>query len=53
MITRRFKRLAERVGLPLIVLHDVRHGYATAGRNAKIDGPWHRWLSGLTAGSEC
>jgi hypothetical protein len=37
MITRRFKRLAERLGLPLIDLHDVRHGYATAGRNAKID----------------
>jgi len=36
-ITRRFKRLAERAGLPLIDLHDVRHSYATAGRDAKID----------------
>ena len=36
-ITRRFKRLSERAGLPLIDLHDVRHSYATAGRDAKID----------------
>jgi integrase len=36
-ITRRFKHLAERAGLPLIDLHDVRHSYATAGRDAKID----------------
>jgi integrase len=36
-ITRRFKRLAEAEGLPEIDLHDVRHSYATAGRNAKID----------------
>ncbi len=36
-ITRRFKRLAESAGLPEIDLHDVRHSYATAGRNAKID----------------
>ena len=36
-ITRRFKRLAERAGLPLADLHDVRHSYATAGRSAKID----------------
>jgi integrase len=36
-ITRRFKRLAVRAGLPEIDLHDVRHSYATAGRNAKID----------------
>jgi integrase len=35
-ITRRFKRLPERAGLPLIDLHDVRHSYATAGRDAKI-----------------
>jgi integrase len=35
--SRRFKRLAERAGLPLIELHDVRHSYATAGRDAKID----------------
>jgi integrase len=33
----RFKRLAERSGLPLIDLHDVRHSYATAARDAKID----------------
>jgi integrase len=36
-ITRRFKRLAAAAGLPEIDLHDVRHSYATAGRNAKID----------------
>lgn len=36
-ITRRFKRLAEAAGLPVIDLHDIRHSYATAGRNAKID----------------
>ena len=36
-ITRRFKRLAARAGLPEIDLHDVRHSYATAGRDAKID----------------
>jgi integrase len=36
-ITRRFKKLAEHAGLPEIDLHDVRHSYATAGRNAKID----------------
>jgi integrase len=36
-ITRRFKRLAMRAGLPEIDLHDVRHSYATVGRNAKID----------------
>ena len=36
-ITRRFKRLARAAGLPAIDLHDVRHSYATAGRNAKID----------------
>jgi integrase len=36
-ITRRFKRLSERAGLPLIDLHDVRQSYATAGRDAKID----------------
>ena len=37
MITRRFKRLAEHAGLPLIDLHGVRHSYATAGRDAKTD----------------
>ncbi len=36
-ITRRFKKLAATAGLPEIDLHDVRHSYATAGRNAKID----------------
>jgi integrase len=36
-ITRRFKRLARAADLPAIDLHDVRHSYATAGRNAKID----------------
>jgi integrase len=36
-ITRRFKRLTETAGLPEIDLHDVRHSYATAGRDAKID----------------
>jgi integrase len=36
-ITKRFKRLAERAGLAEIRLHDVRHSYATAGRDAKID----------------
>ena len=36
-ITRRFKRLAAAAGLPEIELHDVRHSYATLGRDAKID----------------
>jgi integrase len=36
-ITRRFKRLAKAADLPEIDLHDVRHSYATAGRDAKID----------------
>ena len=36
-ITRRFKKLAKSADLPEIDLHDVRHSYATAGRNAKID----------------
>ena len=36
-ITRRFKKLAAAAGLPEIGLHDVRHSYATAGRDAKID----------------
>jgi integrase len=36
-ITRRFKKLAAAAGLPAIELHDVRHSYATAGRDAKID----------------
>ena len=37
MLTRRFKKLAAAAGLPEINLHDVRHSYATAGRDAKID----------------
>jgi len=36
-ITRRFKKLAAAADLPEIDLHDVRHSYATAGRDAKID----------------
>jgi len=36
-ITRRFKKLAAAARLPEIDLHDVRHSYATAGRDAKID----------------
>lgn len=36
-ITRRFKRLSQKAELPDIDLHDVRHSYATAGRDAKID----------------
>jgi integrase len=36
-ITRWFKRLAAAAELPEIDLHDVRHSYATAGREAKID----------------
>jgi integrase len=31
------EQLAATAGLPEIDLHDVRHSYATAGRNAKID----------------
>ena len=36
-ITRRFKKLATAAGLPEIDLHDVRHSYATLGRDVKID----------------
>ena len=36
-ITRRFRQLAAAAGLPEIDLHHVRHSYATAGRDAKID----------------
>ena len=36
-ITRRFKQPAAAAGLPEIDLHDVRHSYATAGRDTKID----------------
>jgi integrase len=37
-ITRRFGKLVDAAGLPAIRLHDVRHSYATAGRDANIDG---------------
>jgi hypothetical protein len=37
-ITRRFKRLSAAAGLPEIDLHDVRHSYATAGRDARSTG---------------
>jgi integrase len=36
-ISRRSGRLVAAAGLPKIRLHDVRHSYATAGRDAKID----------------
>jgi len=36
-ITRRFHKLSAAAGLPKVNLHDVRHSYATAGRDAKID----------------
>jgi integrase len=36
-ITRRFHKLSVAAGRPKINLHDVRHSYATAGRDAKID----------------
>jgi integrase len=36
-ITRRSKQPAAVAGLPVIDLHDVRHSYATLGRDAKID----------------
>lgn len=36
-ITSRFRKILDSAGLPKINLHDVRHSYATAGRNAKID----------------
>ncbi|MFI6482561.1 hypothetical protein ACIBH1_31825 [Nonomuraea sp. NPDC050663] len=36
-ITGRFKGLAAKARLPEIDLRDVRHSYATAGRDAKID----------------
>ena len=38
MLTRRFRKLAAVAGLPEIYLNDVRHSYATAGRNAKSTG---------------
>ena len=36
-ITSRFRKIVESAGLPKINLHDVRHSYASAGRDAKID----------------
>jgi integrase len=36
-ITSRFRKIVESAGPPKINLHDVRHGYASAGRDAKID----------------
>jgi integrase len=36
-ITSRFRKIVESAGLPKINLHDVRHSYATAGRDVKID----------------
>jgi integrase len=35
--TSRFRKIVESAGLPKINLHDVRHSYASAGRDAKID----------------
>jgi integrase len=37
-ITRRFHKISEAAGLPVINLHDVRHSYATAGRDARSTG---------------
>jgi integrase len=50
-ITRRFKRLAQRAGLPFIDLHDVRHGYATAARDAKIGWKAHSQRIGHADGA--
>ena len=36
-ITSRFRKIVQSAGLPKINLHDVRHSYASAGRDAKID----------------
>jgi integrase len=36
-ITSRFRKIVESADLPKINLHDVRHSYASAGRDAKID----------------
>lgn len=36
-ITRRFQKIAEKAGLPVIKLHEARHSYLTAGRLAKAD----------------
>ncbi len=37
LLPRRECQQADAAGLPEIDLHDVRHSYATAGRDAKID----------------
>jgi integrase len=36
-ITRRFNRLVDRAGVPLIRLHDVRHTYATVSLDGGVD----------------
>jgi integrase len=36
-VTRRVTQFAAAAGLPEVDLHDVRHSYATAGRDARID----------------
>jgi integrase len=36
-ITRRFNRLVDRAGVPLIRLHDVRHTYATLSLDAGVE----------------
>jgi integrase len=36
-ITRRFNKLVDRAGVPLIRLHDVRHTYATVSLDAGVD----------------
>jgi integrase len=36
-ITSRFRKIVEAAGLPKINLHDVRHSYASAARDARID----------------
>jgi len=36
-ITSRFRKIVESAGLPKVNLHDVRHSYASVGRDAMID----------------
>jgi integrase len=36
-ITRRFNKLVDRAGVPVIRLHDVRHTYATLSLDAGVD----------------